>query len=129
MFGSTILSMGNQVFFNHDHQWTEIVMEGDQDSTTMNQVIQGVLAIDNQLYETKGEVRALADVSKMGVFDIGARLSAMRAMHLVSFDKVAIVGASAGNRRVVNTISGMAGMKSRFRFFETRQEAEPWLTQ
>ncbi len=103
-------------------------MDGDQDTRSMNKVIQDVLAIDNQLYESKGEVRALSDVSKMGALDMGARLSAMRAMKLVSFDKIAIVGVAAGSRKIIDVITGMTGTSSKFHFSDTREDAEAWLT-
>ncbi len=102
-------------------------MEGAQSAELMNKVIQDVLAIDNQLYESKGEVRVLTDVSKMGELDMSARLSAIRAMKLVSFDKIAIVGVSAGNRKVIDLITSMTGVGSRFGFFDKREDAESWL--
>jgi hypothetical protein len=85
--------------------------------------------MNHLLSRTYGEVRALADVSKLGESDIGARTSAAMGMNAASFDKLAIIGATTESRRLLKLVVGLSGKESQVKFFTNRAEAETWLAE
>jgi hypothetical protein len=123
------MHMANTVFINKDKHIGEIIIEGDQNHDTTQKMLEEVLEMNHQLSKTYGEVRALADVSRLGASDIGARTSATMGMNAASFDKFAVVGASAENERLINLIAGLAGKEAQVQFFANRAEAEAWLSE
>jgi hypothetical protein len=120
--------MGNTISLNKDKQIGEIVLEGDQTDETIQDLIKGVFQLNTQLSQMYGVVRTLADVSRMGKADLGAQMSATKGIGIASFDRLAIVGASPANRKIIEVVVALAGKAHQIRFFDSRQQAEQWMT-
>ena len=121
------MQVGNQVSLSADGKHSEVILAGDQTDQTIEQVVRDILPINDQLSNSGGKVCGIIDVSAMGKLDIHARALAARGLHITSFDKLAVVGASEANRQLIELIIGLSGKQSLAKLFDSRAEAEKWL--
>lgn len=107
----------------------EIVYEGDQNYDTVSPMINQAILLANQQRSASQPVLVLVDLSRMGQSTPSSRQATVEGMKKGDYDKVAIFGASVFLKHLANLLAAAIGKQEKIRSFESREEAEAWLTQ
>lgn len=118
--------MSHHVFLNEDG-FLEQVYIGDQTGEGVDRAIAIATNIIEQLQKDGKPVLIIVDSSKLGKLSTPTRKSSVEALRSIYYDKVAIFGANAFSKAMVNLIIHASGKRRKVRIFDNRSAAEKWL--
>lgn len=119
--------MANKVFVNTEQEIGEIHLKGDQTADTINNIISQLMLADKELQRRFHRVCKFVDLTGLGRFDFGAEEATVRGVDLIDFDRLAVYGVSAVNRKIIDTILKLTKKYNKIQFFDDRDKAVAWV--
>jgi hypothetical protein len=114
----------NEAFMNKDGV-IEIVYRGDQDLRTINTLIDAIVAIHHGQKRQVDYLIDLGDIGKVSPSLMWTVISRLKNLHI---GRQAVFGGNEFIRFLVNDTLGAIGKMYKIRHFETREQAEAWLS-
>lgn len=104
-----------------------VALVGDQSYQTIDQLCQQTLRLVEQLKLQHKPLLGLVDLSRQTGFSTGSNRAALESLDKIDYDRVALVTGNPLFGDLARKIIRALGKDDRTKFFETRDEAVPWL--
>lgn len=117
----------NEVFLN-DKSIIESIFHGAQTEETVSALATHYKALCEQLKKEGKPIYSLVDMNDITHADAGARNAVLPILQNVSFQKIALFGGNTVIRTLAKFMAYVSKDLSSMRYFETRNEAEQWLS-
>jgi|GEM_PF-5163876 len=101
---------------------------GDQTAEKIHAVTAETLRLIEGLRSENKRACILVDLSGMGKSTAASRKAASESLKLMVYDRVGIYGANIFMKFLANFVIMASGQSAKVRYFNTRAEAEAWLS-
>ena len=105
----------------------EMSFEGKQSEKTLSTSVNQALPHINRLRAAHRPVLVLANVDGLEKLSTTTRRFAVDTLSNISYDRIAVFGATTFNKALINLIAHAAGKSARVRVFPEQQSARHWL--
>jgi hypothetical protein len=104
-----------------------VALVGDQTYQTVDTLCRETLKFVNNLNLNQKPLVGLVDLSRQTGFNTGSNKAALESLSKVEYDRAALVSDNKLFGELAKAIIKALGKDDRTKFFQTREEAVPWL--
>lgn len=107
--------------------YVKVALVGDQTYQTIDALYKEAARYARELAGEGKPLLGLVDLSQQGGYTTGSNKAALEALSKIDYDRAALVGGNEVLAGLAQMIIKALGKNDRTRFFETVEEAVPWL--